>query len=323
MTDDVVIAEVLNAYFGSMFLVDDGRTLEFNKFDNLEPIENVCTSEEGILTLLLKLDDKESPGIDGIPNTFLKRYAEWCSRYLCLLFKKSLSKAELLSDWKYAKITPIPKTSAPSDASSYRPISLLCTCAKLLEHIIFKHVSTFLEDECLIGSFQHGFRRGYSTVTQLIQTVHDTAAALDKHNQVDIIFLDFEKAFDGISHHKLLLKLKPILKNATLLAWIEAYFSCRRQVMPIDDITSRAISVLSGIAQGSVLGPLFFLVYINDIVQNIPFKIRLFADDYIIYCEVTTSNDQILLNESLCLIKTWCADWQVTINKKKNRGNDH
>lgn len=163
------------------------------------------------------LDVKKSLGIDGIPNMFLTRYAEWYLKYLCSLFKKSLSHAELLSDWKYAKIIPIPKTSAQSDVPSYRPISLLCTCTKLLQHIIFKHLFVFLENKSIIGFLQHGLHYGHSTVTQLIKTIHDITAALDRHNQVDI-FLDFKKAFDRISHKELLLKLKPILKNTSLPA---------------------------------------------------------------------------------------------------------
>lgn len=166
------------------------------------------------------------------------------------------------SKWKYAKIIPIPKTGNLSLPTSYRPISLLCACAKVFEHIIFKHISTFLNDNAIIDARQHGFRRGFSTVTQLVETAHDMATALDRQTQIDLIFLYFEKAFDRVSHTKLLPKLKPILKNDTLVKWIEAYLSIRKQCVQINDTASTPANVDSGIPHGSVSGPLLFIVFI-------------------------------------------------------------
>lgn len=266
---------------------------------------------------MLNIDTKKSPGTDAIPNEFLVRYAEWCSKYLTLIFSKSLSSGEVPSEWKYAKIIPIPKSENKSLVSSHRPISLLCTCAKLLEHIVFKHISAFLDRNNIIDSRQHGFRKGLSTTTQLLETVHDLASALDSHSQIDIIFLDFEKAFDRVSHHKLLIKLKPILKNDSLLTWIRAYLSHRYQSVSVDGSSSTPTSVQSGIPQGSILGPLLFLVFNNNIVCDIPVKIRLFADDCILCHVINDPNDQITLNKSLDKIHSWCSTWQMSINPKK------
>lgn len=199
--DKPSIANALNQYFCSMFTEDDGNTPQVVSCDEVPPISDVCVYEEGVFSLLLHLDIKKSQGVDGIPNAFLVRYAEWCAKYLCLVFSKSLERAELPKDWVYAKITPIPKGNENrSHLSAYRPISILSACIKTLEHIIFKHISEFLENNCILDTRQHGFPRGRSTVTQLLETVHDCAAILDKHGQVDIIFLDFEKAFDRVSH---------------------------------------------------------------------------------------------------------------------------
>lgn len=241
--------------------------------------------------------------MDSVPNAFLIRYAEWNAKYLCLIFQSSLLRAELPSDWKHAKITPVPKTDDYSLVSSFRPISLLCTSVKILEHIIFKHLSKFIERNNLITPLQHGFRKGYSTVTQLIETFHDLAAAIDMNGQVDVILLDFEKAFDRVSHQKLLIKLKPILKNEKLLAWITAYLSVRSQCVAIDGVTSSSAPVKSGVPQGSILGPLFFLLFINDIVLNLPVKIKLFADDCILYQEIYSYSDQESLNTALARYK--------------------
>lgn len=170
---------------------------------------------------------------------------------------------------------------------------------------------------------QHGFRQGRSTVTQLLETVHDFAATLDKRGQVDIIFLDFEKAFDPVSHSKLLSKLTAILKNETLVALIKLYLSYRQRSVTVNGACSVASSVLPGVPQGSVLGPLFFLVFINDIVRDIQVKIKLFADDCVLYNEIYNHNDQVVLNASLEKIQTWCTRWQMTLNYKKNCFNDH
>lgn len=148
------------------------------------PIDDVYIHEEGVLSLLLNLDIKKTPGIDAIPNAFLVRYAEWCSKYLCLMFNKSITCAELPKDWKHAKITPIPKKQNEFLPSSFRPISLLCTCVKMLEHIIFKHIAGYLERNNMLDRRQHGFRKKFSTVTQLLETVHDLASAIDRKNKL-------------------------------------------------------------------------------------------------------------------------------------------
>lgn len=316
--DKTQIAEALNKYFCSVFTKDDSTTPSFVSFEDVLPIGDVCITEEGVLSLLLNLDVKKSQGADEIPNAFLVRYAEWSAKYLCLIFNKSLASGELPADWKCAKITPIPKGKENrSLITSYRPISLLSACVKALEHVIFKHISQFIDQNNIIDSRQHGFRRGLSTITQLLETIHDFGTILDKQGQVDVIFLDFEKAFDRVSHSKLLLKLKAILKNESLLAWIKSYLSFRRQTVTVDGVSSNTALVESGIPQGSILGPLFFLLFINDITCNIPVKIRLFADDCIIYHEIRNHSDQALLNEALGKIQNWSTTWQMILNLKK------
>lgn len=180
ITEQSAIVSSFNHYFSSVFTNDDGNRPHFTLPYDCPPIGDITVTEEGVFSLLLNTDSKKSPGIDGIPNAFLARYAEWCSKYLTLLFKESLRRAELPNDWKYGKIVPIPKTENPSNITLYRPISILCTCVKALEHIIFKHISEFLENNSIIDFRQHGFRKNLSTVTQLLETIHDFAASLDK-----------------------------------------------------------------------------------------------------------------------------------------------
>lgn len=134
----------------------------------------------------------------------------------------SLSKADVPFDWKCSKIVPTPKANDSLLLSSYRPVSLLCRCSNVLEHII-NHISSFIENNYIIDNRQHGSRKGFLTATMLLELIHEFSAASDIQSQIDIIFLDFEKAFNRISHPKLLSKLQPLLKNNLLLSWIEAY----------------------------------------------------------------------------------------------------
>lgn len=205
-------------------------------------------------------------------------------------------------------------------ANNYRPISLTSISCKLLEHIISKHILTFLEDNAFFYQYQHGFRRGLSTITQLIETIHDFSSAIDAQEQIDVICIDFAKAFDKVPHSKLLFKLYRAGISETILKWIKAYLNNRRQVVHVDDCFSSTLEVLSGVPQGSVLAPLLFLIYINDIneVTESPVELKLFADDCLIYSRITQATDQIRINRVLHSLHLWCEKWDMEINYTKS-----
>lgn len=164
-------AEAFNVFFHSVYAPDNGITHDYRPDNNgrNEALNAPVITEAGVLSLLLKLDDKKSSGPDGIPNCFLKRYAEPVSKYLCLLYNKSVSEQCLPAEWKIAKIIPVYKSGNTSFPSNYRPISLTCTCCKILEHIILKSIAQFVEANNILHPYQHGFRTGLSTVTQLVE----------------------------------------------------------------------------------------------------------------------------------------------------------
>lgn len=201
--------------------------------------------------------------------------------------------------------------------ANYRPISLTCTCCKMLEHIILKFITEFVETNQILHPNQHGFRSGLSTVTQLVEIAHDLAQALNNQSQIDMLFLDFSKAFDRVSHAKLIFKLKNILGDGPVTCWVSDYLSNRKQFVHLGDHSSDSIPVVSGVPQGTVLAPLLFLLYINDIAKEVNVKIRLFADDCVLYQEIVNIEDQIKLNNALAQIGQWCKDWQMSINSEK------
>lgn len=187
----------------------------------------------------------------------------------------------------------------------------------MLEHVIFKHIMNFLESNNLLSNFQHGFRRGFSTVTQLIAFSHDISMNLDAVYQIDAIFIDFSKAFDTVIHSKLLHKLNKILNNPQLVHWISCFLSNRSQFVCFDSIASSPAQITSGVLQGSILGPLLFLLYVNDLPDIVHCKIRLYADDCVLYHVIHSPNDHILLNDSFASFCNWCRSWQMNINYKK------
>lgn len=182
-----------------------------------------------------------------------------------------------------------------------------------------KHIMHFLETNKLLYAHQHGFRRGLSTVTQLIETVHDFSVALDEQRQTDVICVDFRKAFDKVSHSKLIFKLRQVGVAGDVLEWIESYLTGRRQVVRVSNCVSGFLDVFSGVPQGSVLGPLLFLIYINDVVAIVqpPVVLKLFADDCLLYGPVTCENDQVNINQCLERLYSWCDKWDMEINYAK------
>lgn len=225
--------------------------------------------------MLLRLDTKCSSCLDGIPNAFLRRYAESLSRFLSKIFRASLSSCSLPPDWLTGKVIPVYKNDDRLCVNNYRPISLTTSCCKLIKHIIANHILAILNSNGALNPAQHGFRKGFSTTTQLIIAIHNFSAALDKSGQIDVLFLDFAKAFDKVPHNKLLLKLKLIGVPPPLIAWIAAYLQHRTQFVEIGGSCSPPLPVTSGVPQGSGLGPLLFLIYGNDLVSGIIQLLRL------------------------------------------------
>lgn len=315
VVDKSAIAKTFNNYFSSVFTINDGGSPEYR--GSAMGVPDVQVSQEGIFEALLNLNTKKSSGPDNIPNAFLKRYAEWCSKFLFVIFSNVLEQAIVPDQWKIAKVVPIHKAGDRLQVCNYRPVSLLCSCSKVLEHFLFKHLVTHFEANNFISEQQHGFRRGFSTATQLLHTVNEFAKVLDKGGQVDVIFLDFAKAFDRVPHQKLLIKLKSLLANERLVRWLDSYLSNRHQFVEVGGVTSPTIPVISGVPQGSVLGPLLFLIYINDLIVDDSVQCRFYADDCVLFSEVDSRCNQVKLSNCLNSITQWCTNWQMSLNNSK------
>ena len=280
----------------------------------MNPI-TICSN--GILKLLNNLKPGKANGPDGIPARFLRDFATSLTPSLTLLFQASLNQHKLPSDWKHARIVPIFKKGDRKSVTNYRPISLTSICSKLLEHIICSEISSHLEANNLIRENQHGFQRGKSCETQLIHTIDDIATDLDNGREIDALFLDFSKAFDKVPHKRLLLKLSLYGIPKQLLDWIEDFLKGRTQSVVIGDYSSNPCRVLSEVPQGTVLAPLLFICYVNDLATLVNSRIRLYADDILLYRTINTSDDNILLQDDLDTLLNWSKTWQMSFNPSK------
>jgi len=258
-------------------------------------------------------------GPDGINNKLLVEASHELSQPLCDLFNMSLSSSTVPYDWKTSNVCAILKKGDVSIPSNYRPISLLNTMEKVLERIIFKHEFNFLRDTNFFTRFQSGFMPGDSTVNQLTYLNNTFCKALDDGLEVRVVFFDISEAFDKVWHSGLILKLKRAGIKDKLLNWFSNYLYQRRQRVVVPGASSSLAEIKAGVPQGSILGPLLFLVYINDIVNDIQAHINLFADDTSLFVVVDNPNSAAaVLERDIDKIAKWADTWLVKFNPLKS-----
>ena len=315
-------AEVLNDFFSSQNNIDEGEaTVLDDSVENRQgnTIDSIQLTPPEVETCLRSLKTGKAAGPDTINNRILKEVSGPLSSPLCDLFNYSLTSGHFPDEWKKANITPIYKKDDPSDPSNYRPISLLSAVGKVLEKLVHKHVFKFCCDNAIITSFQSGFVPGDSTVNQLIDIYNTFCKALDDCKEVRAIFCDVSKAFDRVWHKGLLYKLNKAGITGPLLSWFTNYLSNRKQRVVLPGTSSNWKPINAGVPQGSILGPLLFLIYINDIVEDIHCNIRLFADDtslYIVVEDPLTASQ--MLNSDMAKIHQWANKWLVKFNPAKS-----
>ena len=222
-------------------------------------------------------------------------------------------------DWKKANIVPLFKKGDKSLPENYRPISLTSLSCKLLEHVVHSNIMTHFDNFNVLDNAQHGFRKFRSCVTQLINTLNDFANCLKAHQQIDAVLLDFSKAFDKVDHEGLLLKLEHLGIRGPLLNWTRSFLIDRTQRVVVDGKESTPSNVQSGVPQGTVLGPLFFLVYINDISKGLSkgTKLNLFADDSLLYRIIRSAEDILILQKDLNTLQLWEKKWKMEFHPGK------
>ena len=281
-------------------------------------LDNITLSELEVESVIKTLVIGKASGPNGLSNRILRELSSELAIPFCSLFNQSLRSSTFPGSYKEANVCPVPKKGDLSIVSNYRPISLLNSESKLFERLVFKYLFNHLQDNNLLSSLQSGFRPGDSTVNQLTFLYNTFCQALDSGKEVRAVFCDISKAFDRVLHPGLLYKLQAAGVTGDVLSWFKSYLSDRKQRVVLPSTVSEWTFIRAGVPQGSILGPLLFLVYINDIVRDIGSNIRLFADDtslFIIVDNPVTAADS--LNTDLKIISQWAATWLVTFNPAK------
>ena len=238
----------------------------------------------GIRKLLHNLNVHKATGPDEISARVLKELGDILAPTLKIIFDYSLYTGTVPKYWKMANVTPLFKKGDRSQPNNYRPISLTSITSKIFEHILSSNIMKHLEVNNILNHHQHGFRHNHSCETQLVSLIQDLSLNFDNDIQTDLISMDFAKDFDTVPHCRLLYELQWYGIQGKVHSWIANFLSDRSQTVILGGAQSSSISVTSGVPQGTVLGPILFLIYINDLPDCIKHStIRLFADDCIIY----------------------------------------
>lgn len=310
--------EVLNNFFASVFTKDDPSIpLPHLPRSNFTEMRNITCTAEIVLKKLNKLNSQKAPGPDKIQSYFLKSTASSIAAPLTIIFNKSLTEGELPTDWKFALISALHKKGDRKDPNNYRPVSLTPIVCKILESIVKEEIENHLTAHNILSDQQFGFRPGRSCNSQLLSALDIWTNAINNGSDLDIILLDFSKAFDSVPHSRLLSKLANIGISGNTLAWIRSFLMHRKQAVKINDCTSSEASVDSGVPQGSVLGPILFLIFINDLPESVSSNIKIFADDTKIFRAINSPSDADELQQDLEALQHWSDLWGLKFNANK------
>ena len=317
ISDNNSKAEILNKHFSNVFTQEDLSNIPDAGYDRKPNVDRLFISVNGVAKQLSLLKPNKASGPDAIPPWFLKEYADEIAPILTEIYQDSIECGTVPSRWKSANVCGIFKKGKKSDPSNYRPISLTCIASKVLEHIVHSHVMKHFDYHNVLTDCQHGFRSKRSTELQIILTIHDIASSLQQNKSIHAAVLDFTKAFDKVPHQRLLKKLEHYGIRGNLLSWMESFLTKRVQTVVCEGATSSASPVTSGVPQGTVLGPLLFLTYINDLPNGLTSKVKLFADDTLLYGMVVDDSDCDKLQDDLSKLEHWQHLWQMEFNPSK------
>ena len=311
-----VKAQLFNDYFCSVFSVDANQQLVPCPV-NCDPVPMPTFTAEQIAVVMQSLNVYKACAPEDISPVVLKACRQSLSNSLARVFNLSMTQGRVPTEWKKAFIVPLHKKGDKYAVQNYRPISLLSSSSKIMERCVADHIF-----ECIsprLHVLQHGFMKNRSTTTQLLKVYNTIGSVLDVGGQVDIAFLDFSKAFDSVSHACLLYKLQYTFGfDESFLQWFKSYLLNRFQCVVMEGERSDWQPVTSGVPQGSILGPLLFLMFINDLPDVIVSStVALFADDCKIFKVINDVNDSLSLQKDLNELHNWSTKWNMQFNASK------
>ena len=318
-----------NAFFtsiGSNIIRDTGFQPENWSYKGLEPPNVFSLHEAGIEDVLCEIKNlkiSKPSGIENVSTKVLKDALWILAHQFTWLLNMSIRDAQVPVDWKKAKVSLIPKDGDLTDINNFRPIAILPAVSKILEHVIQSQTMTYLEENNILDSNQGGFRKNNSTTATTCSLLDDIYTNINNQQITYAIFIDFRKAFDSINHDILLKKLSKLGFSLNTCKWFRNYLTNRTQFTVVNGLNSGLLDVSCGVPQGSVLGPMLFLIFINDIkscINNSGYK--LYADDTVLYSRCTGEDDNILrtnIQKDLTTVSSWCNENAIMMNVKKTK----
>lgn len=313
-------AELLNKFFGSIFTDENLDNIpEENEVFLGKYLDTFEISSESVLKKLEDLNPGKAADPDGRHPVLLKALAEELALPLSIIFQKSLNEGILPSDWLKGCVTAIFKKGDKSLPENYRPISITSIICRIMESLIRDYLVEHMTQNNLFSAYQHGFVPSKNCFTNLIECMEKWSEILESGDSVDIIYTDFAKAFDSVPHQRLLRKMKNNGITGKTLDWIKAFLSNRKQCVKIEDEHSSWVHVKSGIPQGSVLGPILFVIFINDMPNVVDCMIQLFADDAKLFTNVNIRDEMSgkSLQNDINSLSAWSEKWQLPFNISK------
>ena len=277
----------------------------------------VAISYEVVLDKLLGLNASSSAGPDGIHPRVLRSCARVLAAPLSIIFARSLEEGCLPETWKLSRVVPIYKEGKKSTPLNYRPVSMTSMPCKVMERVLVDHIVEYLEENDLLANCQFGFRQGRSVEDQLLLMYGEVVARVDSGEVVDVVYLDLSKAFDVVHHGIMIEKLISLGFSPKVLAWIEAFLTGRRMFVSVGSGDSTLKTVRSGVPQGSVLGPLLFLIYVNTLAVGFGCKWYAYADDFKLYSVSNGEGNGITLQNDLDVFASRATSWNLKLNLDK------
>ena len=314
------MADILNKFFSSVFTNENTNNVPVEPtLPSRAILENMNFTKDGVEVKINKLKPSTAPGPDGITARILQTFKTQLSGPLSNIFNKSFQSGSVPKDWRIGNVTPIFKKGVKGDPGNYRPVSLTSIPCKLMESLMKDIIVDHLIENQLIKDSQLGFMSTKSCLTNLLEFLEKITAEFDQGNPMDIIYLDFSKAFDKVPKNRLLSKLRTHSIAGKLVNWFESWLTDREQRVVLDGSASTWAKVLSGVPQGSVLGPLAFIIFINNIdeMATLVSIVLKFADDTKLVQRMTTEADRANLQQCLENLCIWADTWGMEFNVKK------
>ena len=324
VTDFLSKANIFNTFFSQQCtnIVTDSTVPSTPSFISDKKLNQIDFNIDTVIDIIRNLNPSKAHGHDGISIRMIQLSCKSIAKPLYLLFRNCFEASTFPIEWKKANVIPVYKKGNKQEISNYRPISLLPIFSKIFERIIFNNIFNYMDENKFFNPNQSGFRPGDSCVHQLISITHDIHKNFDMNPSREVrgLFLDISKAFDRVWHRGLLYKIKNFGIDGNFVKLIESFLSDRYQRVTINGQSSDWLPIKAGVPQGSILGPLLFLSYINDLPEGLHSNVKLFADDTAIFSSIDTPIETANeLLQDLEKIKIWAIQWKMLFNPDQSK----